>query len=122
MREFLIQNECADVLFSTVYLRQPEPIYSLVPLDIPHANTKIANLKRGIEEYAAEYNACKCKPCRNGGTVALIDGECMCLCLPLYEGKACQSRRTDKSATAAIRGINTVGLHYGSVCVCVCLS
>ncbi|KAJ0057611.1 hypothetical protein NL108_009403, partial [Boleophthalmus pectinirostris] len=69
----------------------PEPIYTLVPLDLPNANTLVANIKRALAEYVAEYSPCKCKPCHNGGTPALIDGECQCLCPPSYGGLACQN-------------------------------
>lgn len=63
----------------------------LVPLDMPDANSKISNLKQATTEYVAEYNVCKCKPCHNGATLALLDGKCICLCPHLYEGMACQN-------------------------------
>ncbi|XP_071380909.1 complement component C9 [Centroberyx affinis] len=77
---------------------EPVPIYSLVPLDMLDANSRIANLKQATADYVAEYSVCKCKPCQNGGTLALLDGKCICLCPQLYEGLACQSLMTDKSA------------------------
>lgn len=84
-------------------LWQPEPIYSLVPLDIPDANTRIANLKQATADYVAEYNVCKCKPCKNGGTLALLDGKCICLCPHLYEGLACQNFKPDKNPVSGKR-------------------
>ncbi|XP_056146682.1 complement component C9 isoform X2 [Lampris incognitus] len=77
---------------------QPEPIYTLIPLTLPDANTRITNMQRAIEDYVAEYSVCKCKPCQNGGTVALLDGRCLCLCPVLYEGLACQNYKADKVA------------------------
>ncbi|XP_054469153.1 complement component C9 isoform X2 [Anoplopoma fimbria] len=76
---------------------EPEPIYMLIPSDMPDANTRISNLKQATADYVAEYNVCKCKPCQNGGTLALLDGKCMCLCSHLYEGMACQNFKSDKA-------------------------
>uniref|UniRef100_A0A665V7Z9 Complement component C9 n=1 Tax=Echeneis naucrates TaxID=173247 RepID=A0A665V7Z9_ECHNA len=67
---------------------KPEPIHRLIPLDMLHATNRIVNLQRATDEYIAEYNVSKCKPCQNGGTVIQVDGKCVCLCSPLYEGKA----------------------------------
>ncbi|XP_034048745.1 complement component C9 [Thalassophryne amazonica] len=75
---------------------EPEPIYSLIPLDIPDTNSKIANIKTATVEYVAEYNVCKCKPCHNGGTLALLDGKCICMCPHQFEGLACQNYKGDK--------------------------
>ncbi|XP_041826621.1 complement component C9-like [Melanotaenia boesemani] len=77
---------------------EPEPIYNIIPVDIPDANARIANIKMAIQDYTAEYSICKCKPCKNGGTVALLDGECICLCHPLFEGLACQNFKSDKAS------------------------
>ena len=70
---------------------QPEPIYTIIPLDMPDVNARVALLKRAIADYVAEYNVCKCKPCQNGGTVALVDAECLCLCPHMFQGLACQN-------------------------------
>ncbi|KAM9338708.1 complement component C9 [Symphorus nematophorus] len=75
---------------------EPEPIYMLVPVEMPGASARIANLKRATAEYVAEYNVCKCKPCHNGGTLTLLDGRCMCLCSNLFEGLSCQNFKGDK--------------------------
>lgn len=79
------------------FTRQAEPIYMLVPLDMPGANTRISNLKRATADYVAEYNVCKCKPCHNGATLALLGGRCVCLCPHLYEGLACQNYKIDNA-------------------------
>uniref|UniRef100_A0A8C6UCI2 Complement component C9 n=1 Tax=Neogobius melanostomus TaxID=47308 RepID=A0A8C6UCI2_9GOBI len=115
----------------------PEPIYTLVPLDLPNANTLVANIKRASTEYVAEYSSCKCKPCQNGGTPALIEGECLCLCPPAYGGLACQNYQVKTQSSMAqignwacwsaysecfgrsrsrTRSCNTEGLH-GATCV-----
>lgn len=63
----------------------------LIPTDIPGANSRIANLKQATADYVAEYNVCKCRPCHNGGTLALLDGKCICMCSNLFEGLGCQN-------------------------------
>lgn len=85
-----------NILHIFCCLWQPEPIHMLIPLEIPGASSTISNLKRAIAEYVAEYNVCKCRPCQNGGTLALLDGKCICLCLQLFEGAACQTYKRDR--------------------------
>ncbi|XP_061763774.1 complement component C9 [Nerophis ophidion] len=75
---------------------EPQPIYTLVPLDMVDASARIANMKRATADYIAEYSVCKCSPCHNGGTLALLDGKCLCLCSHLFEGRACQNFKGDK--------------------------
>ncbi|XP_069556987.1 complement component C9 [Brachyistius frenatus] len=82
---------------------EPEPIYMLIPLEMPDANTRILNLQRATADYVAEYNVCKCKPCHNGGTLALLNGKCMCLCPHLFEGQACQKFKEDKARNSGPR-------------------
>ncbi|XP_048876968.1 complement component C9 [Brienomyrus brachyistius] len=84
----------APVLLSS----QVEPILSLIPVNMPHAETKKSNIERATEDYIAEYSVCKCQPCQNGGTVAMIDGQCLCLCTPQFEGLACQTLKSDLMA------------------------
>ncbi|KAF6734990.1 Complement component C9 [Oryzias melastigma] len=69
----------------------------LVPLAVPDANARIQNLKQATQDYVAEYNVCKCKPCQNGGTLALLDGRCICMCPDVFEGLACQNFKPDKN-------------------------
>ncbi|KAL4617463.1 complement component C9 [Arapaima gigas] len=82
---------------------QLESIYSLIPLNIPDASAKKENLERATQDYIAEYSVCKCQPCQNGGTVTLVDGQCLCLCAPQFEGLACQVVKSD-----LLRGVNIV--------------
>lgn len=83
-------------LTNLCHSRQPEPIYMLIPIDLPGANPRIFNLKQATADYVAEYNVCKCKPCHNGGTLALLDGKCICMCSHLFEGLGCQNFKGDK--------------------------
>ncbi|KAG9281806.1 complement component C9 [Astyanax mexicanus] len=72
---------------------EPEPIYNAIPLTFPDALPRRENLQRALHEYMAEYSVCKCQPCKNGGTVAQVDGQCVCLCPVQFEGIACQILR-----------------------------
>ncbi|KAJ3605097.1 hypothetical protein NHX12_027147 [Muraenolepis orangiensis] len=91
----VIQNPA--VIFS-----EPEPIYTVIPLDMPDVNVRVANLKRGLADYVAEYNLCKCQPCQNGGTLVLMDGKCVCLCDPLYKGLACQTTKPNQAGITVV--------------------
>lgn len=82
---------------------QPEPIYMLVPTDIPGANSRISNLRQATADYVAEYNVCKCKPCQNGGTLTLLDGKCICMCPQVFEGLGCQNFKGDKTRAVGKR-------------------
>ncbi|XP_068608889.1 complement component C9 [Brachionichthys hirsutus] len=82
---------------------EPEPVHMLIPTSMPGANERSANVKQAIADYVAEYSACKCKPCHNGGTVALLDGKCVCLCSHLFEGASCQNFKGDKAQYSATR-------------------
>ncbi|XP_043925776.1 complement component C9 [Protopterus annectens] len=73
--------------------QKTNPISSLVPIHMKDAQEKKENIERAIDDYISEHNVCKCQPCQNGGTVVLIDGECICNCPDEYEGIACQNSK-----------------------------
>ncbi|NXM23576.1 CO9 protein, partial [Oxyruncus cristatus] len=73
-----------------VIQQRPSPIYTLVPVKMRDAHLKKQNLERGIEDYITEYSVCKCEPCKNGGTLVLVDGACICMCSSYFKGIACQ--------------------------------
>ncbi|XP_051628319.1 complement component C9 isoform X1 [Manacus candei] len=73
-----------------VIQQRPSPIHTLVPVKMRDAHLKKQNLERAIEDYITEYSVCKCEPCKNGGTLVLVDGACTCLCLSYFKGIACQ--------------------------------
>uniref|UniRef100_U3IN55 Complement component C9 n=1 Tax=Anas platyrhynchos platyrhynchos TaxID=8840 RepID=U3IN55_ANAPP len=73
-----------------VIQERPSPIHTLVPVKIRNSYLKKQNLERAIEDYITEYSVCKCEPCKNGGTLVLIDGACTCMCSSYFKGIACQ--------------------------------
>ncbi|XP_040194604.1 complement component C9 [Rana temporaria] len=81
------------------------PIYSLIPLDMKDSYNKSQHLQKAIHDYIEEYSTCKCQPCRNGGTLLVVDGECWCKCPNYYEGVACQTSKSPLyPSSAAIDG------------------
>ncbi|XP_056381263.1 complement component C9-like [Hyla sarda] len=113
----LLQNKLIDIddfvdwssslLDAPVLIKQkPSPIYTLVPIDLKDAYKKSRNLERAIEEYINEYSTCKCQPCKNGGTVMVVDGECLCKCPERFKGLACQIPKSElyKNPSDAING------------------
>lgn len=70
--------------------QKPSPIHTLVPIDLKDAYIKARHLERATEEYIHEHSTCKCQPCKNGGTVMVVDGECLCKCPDRFKGLACQ--------------------------------
>ncbi|NWU83643.1 CO9 protein, partial [Onychorhynchus coronatus] len=73
-----------------VIQQRPSPIHTLVPVKMRDAHLKKQNLERAIEDYITEYSVCKCEPCKNGGTLVLVDGACTCMCSSYFKGIACQ--------------------------------
>ncbi|NXE23328.1 CO9 protein, partial [Ardeotis kori] len=73
-----------------VIQQRPSPIHTLVPVKMRNAYLKKQNLERAIEDYITEYSVCKCEPCKNGGTLVLVDGACTCMCSNYFKGIACQ--------------------------------
>ncbi|XP_010131608.1 PREDICTED: complement component C9 [Buceros rhinoceros silvestris] len=73
-----------------VIQQRPSPIHTLVPVTMRNAYLKKQNLERAVEDYITEYSVCKCEPCKNGGTLVVVDGACICMCSSYFKGIACE--------------------------------
>ncbi|KAM3936653.1 complement component C7 [Leptodactylus fuscus] len=65
------------------------PLYELVK-EVPCYSAKRLYLKRAIEQYLEEDNACRCKPCQNQGLPVVEGTKCVCHCKPYTHGPACE--------------------------------
>lgn len=77
---------------------QLQPIHEILRRsDLTNMETKRQHLKRALDEYLQEFNACRCGPCQNDGEPILVGDTCICQCQLGYEGHACeQSKRPGK--------------------------
>ncbi|NXI49816.1 CO8A protein, partial [Chloroceryle aenea] len=69
-----------------------QPIHEILRRSnsLGNVETKRQNLKRALEDYLLEFNACRCGPCHNNGEPLLVGDTCFCQCRPGYRGPACQ--------------------------------
>ncbi|XP_025960664.2 complement component C8 alpha chain [Dromaius novaehollandiae] len=72
-----------------------QPIHEMIRRsNLANMETKRQNLRRALEDYLAEFNACRCGPCHNNGEPILAGDTCVCQCQLGYSGPACdQSKR-----------------------------
>lgn len=81
---------CIQEYQEYVFYLQLQPIYEILSrTDIINIETKRKNLKRALDEYLTEFNACRCSPCQNNGKPMLIKSSCICAC----QGSACENMR-----------------------------
>uniref|UniRef100_F6SV92 MACPF domain-containing protein n=1 Tax=Ornithorhynchus anatinus TaxID=9258 RepID=F6SV92_ORNAN len=58
------------------------------------------HLDRALEAFLADFNACRCGPCLNGGRPLLLGTRCACLCPAAFRGPACQEAPPSGSQTS----------------------
>ncbi|XP_062411223.1 complement component 7b isoform X2 [Sardina pilchardus] len=75
--------------FPVVIKEKLRPLYELVK-EVPCAGVKKLHLKRALEEYLVEQDACHCRPCNNNGQPKITGSQCSCFCKPGTHGLACQ--------------------------------
>ncbi|XP_009867942.1 PREDICTED: complement component C8 alpha chain isoform X2 [Apaloderma vittatum] len=77
-----------------------QPIHEILRRsNLSNVETKRQNLKRALDDYLLEFNACHCRPCQNNGEPILVGDTCFCQCQPGYGGAACEqtNRRGDET-------------------------
>ncbi|NXF02457.1 CO8A protein, partial [Smithornis capensis] len=68
-----------------------QPIHEILRrTNLGDMETKRQNLKRALDEFLLEFNACRCGPCQNNGEPILVGDTCFCQCRPGYRGPACE--------------------------------
>ncbi|XP_071421066.1 complement component C8 alpha chain [Pithys albifrons albifrons] len=68
-----------------------QPIHEILRRsNLGNMESKRQNLKRALDEYLLEFNACRCGPCQNNGEPVLVGDTCSCQCRPGYRGPACE--------------------------------
>ncbi|NXC26807.1 CO8A protein, partial [Campylorhamphus procurvoides] len=68
-----------------------QPIHEILRRsNLGDTGTKRQNLRRALDEYLLEFNACRCGPCQNNGEPILVGDTCSCQCRPGYRGPACE--------------------------------
>ncbi|KAF1647811.1 Complement component C8 alpha chain, partial [Eudyptes chrysocome] len=68
-----------------------QPIHEILRRsNLGDMETKRQNLKRALDDYLLEFNACRCRPCQNNGEPILVGDTCFCQCRPGYGGPACE--------------------------------
>ncbi|XP_075567380.1 complement component C8 alpha chain isoform X1 [Pelecanus crispus] len=77
-----------------------QPIHEILRRsNLGDMETKWQNLKRALDDYLLEFNACRCEPCLNNGEPILVGDACSCQCQPGYEGPACEKTKLRGSKT-----------------------
>lgn len=68
-----------------------QPIYQLLRhTNLGPLETKRQNLRRALDQYLMEFNACRCGPCFNNGEPILDGTNCRCQCSMGRQGLACE--------------------------------
>ncbi|XP_038190117.1 complement component C8 alpha chain [Arvicola amphibius] len=68
-----------------------QPIYELLRhTNLGSLETKRQNLRRALDQYLMEFNACRCGPCFNNGEAILQGTSCKCQCSRGRQGTACE--------------------------------
>ncbi|KAG6931183.1 complement C8 alpha chain, partial [Chelydra serpentina] len=77
-----------------------QPIHEILRRsNLDDIETKRQNLKRALDDYLTEFNACRCGPCQNNAEPMLLGDACVCQCPQGYEGPACEKTRRKGSKT-----------------------
>ncbi|XP_040834587.1 complement component C8 alpha chain [Ochotona curzoniae] len=68
-----------------------QPIYEVLQhTNLGRMEAKRQNLRRALDQYLMEFNACRCGPCFNNGEPILEGTSCRCQCSNGRKGYACE--------------------------------
>lgn len=82
-----------------------QPIYQLLRhTNLGPLETKHQNLRRALDQYLTEFNACRCGPCFNNGEPILEGTTCRCQCSMGRQGPACERMVIEKMEGAKADG------------------
>ncbi|XP_074008358.1 complement component C8 alpha chain [Numenius arquata] len=71
-----------------------QPIHEILRRsNLGDMEAKRQNLKRALDDYLLEFNACRCGPCQNNGEPILVGDTCFCQCRPGDGGPACEQTK-----------------------------
>ncbi|XP_074764175.1 complement component C8 alpha chain isoform X2 [Athene noctua] len=77
-----------------------QPIHEILRRsNLGNMETKRQNLKRALDDYLLEFNACRCGPCQNNGEPILVGDTCFCQCRAGYRGPACEQTQRQGGET-----------------------
>ncbi|KAH0618570.1 hypothetical protein JD844_017914 [Phrynosoma platyrhinos] len=91
-----------------------QPIHEILRrTPLRHMEIKRKNLKRALDEYLMEFNACRCGPCYNNGVPMLIGSRCVCECQNGAKGPACEKtmRTVPLITVATLMVVGVAGVH-----------
>ncbi|XP_022046914.2 complement component C7-like [Acanthochromis polyacanthus] len=89
--------------FPEVTKQKLRPLSELVK-EIQCAGVKKLYLRRAIEQYLAESDACHCQPCKNNGMAIMKGVQCECICKPGTSGLACEQGTETEGQPGVIHG------------------
>ncbi|XP_029295538.1 complement component C7 isoform X2 [Cottoperca gobio] len=89
--------------FPLVTKQTLRPLSELVK-EVQCAGVKRLYLRRAIEQYLTESDACHCRPCSNNGMVTMNKDKCKCICKPGTSGLACEQGTEVEGQQGVIHG------------------
>ncbi|NP_001039750.1 complement component C8 alpha chain precursor [Bos taurus] len=73
-----------------------KPIHEILQhTNLGSLETKRQNLRRALDKYLMEFNACRCGPCFNNGEPILEGTSCKCQCPVGHQGLACEQMQSE---------------------------
>nr|XP_060629563.1 complement component C8 alpha chain isoform X2 [Anolis sagrei ordinatus] len=69
-----------------------QPIHEILHrTQLPNMEIKRKNLRRALDQYLLDFNACRCGPCHNNAEAMMVGTKCICECQNGARGPACET-------------------------------